>query len=299
MTNLRRTVSEANFSDDLTLKFPWKIEENSDHYTFYSHQIAVLMCHTGLHNDYHRPSDDIEGVNFEGLQATTRLVLNVLIRLSAADTKLGPFREACRYEGDVRQREFEQALAPPAPRLGISWDPDAAGDEPGLTVQNVRPGSAADRAGLRRNDRLLMLNGQPLVSSTMLQQTVVAASEIQLRVRRVADAVTQELSIPLDGSPARLGISWRLSTAEPNSVTVVRIVRHSVADQAGLRVGDRIHLLGGAAFADSQEFLQLAQRVELPATVRIERTGRIQELMLPAPAVPELAVRRATSAQPN
>jgi hypothetical protein len=281
MPGLRRAVAEANFPGELTLDFPWKLEDNSDHHTFILRQIPIVMFHTGLHDDYHRPSDDVERVNFDGLQATARLVFNTLTELSAAES-LPPFRDASRYEGEVRQREFEQSLSAPAPRLGISWKPVDPADPPGLILQTVRPGSPADRSGLRPADRLTKLNGRPLLSSSTLQQLVVTASQIRVGVVRVGEDNEEELTIPLDGSPSRIGISWRFSTAEPDCVTIVRVVQHSPADQAGLRVGDRIHRLNEATFADSQQFQQLAQQLELPATVRIERAGQIRELLLPS-----------------
>jgi hypothetical protein len=281
MPGLRRLVAEANFADDLTLRFPWKLEENSDHHTFVMRQIPILMYHTGLHDDYHRPSDDVEGVDFEGLQAVTRLVFNSLLRLS--DTQpLGSFRIAARYEGEARQRHFEQPLPAPSPRLGISWRPVGVDDPPGLEVLNVRPGSAAARAGLRPRDRLVSLNGQPLHSSTTLQQVSLLTSKLQLGVVPEGEDELQQRTVQLDGTPTRLGISWRYSAAEPHSVTLVRVIPHSPADQAGLRPGDRIHLLGANSFNDSQSFHTLTQQLQLPATVRIERAGRILELTLPA-----------------
>ena len=41
----------------LRLDFSWTIKPNADYYPFFEHDIPVLMFHTGLHDDYHRPSD--------------------------------------------------------------------------------------------------------------------------------------------------------------------------------------------------------------------------------------------------
>ena len=37
----------------------------SDHTSFYLKNIPVLFFFTGTHEDYHKPSDDVEKVNFE------------------------------------------------------------------------------------------------------------------------------------------------------------------------------------------------------------------------------------------
>ncbi|MCA9150146.1 MAG: M20/M25/M40 family metallo-hydrolase, partial [Planctomycetales bacterium] len=69
IAGLRHLVTEANRDSDLPLNFAWKVEPNSDHYSFYKRQVPFVMFHTGLHDDYHRPSDDTERIDWEGLQA--------------------------------------------------------------------------------------------------------------------------------------------------------------------------------------------------------------------------------------
>ncbi len=46
----------------------------SDHASFYSAGVPVLHVFTGLHDDYHRPSDDFETVNLTGLRRITSFV---------------------------------------------------------------------------------------------------------------------------------------------------------------------------------------------------------------------------------
>ncbi len=45
----------------------------SDHASFYPHRIPVLHFFTGLHNDYHRPADDWDKINYEGIAQGCRL----------------------------------------------------------------------------------------------------------------------------------------------------------------------------------------------------------------------------------
>ena len=46
----------------------------SDHYNFAKNGIPVIFYFSGTHEDYHKPSDDVEKIDFNKLQKTTRLV---------------------------------------------------------------------------------------------------------------------------------------------------------------------------------------------------------------------------------
>ncbi len=46
----------------------------SDHQPFFERRVPVLHLFTGLHNDYHRPSDDFEKINTEGMVWVTDIV---------------------------------------------------------------------------------------------------------------------------------------------------------------------------------------------------------------------------------
>lgn len=56
----------------LHLAFDWDVLEDSDHYPFIAARIPTLMLHTGLHDQYHRPSDDVELVNVGGIPLVCR-----------------------------------------------------------------------------------------------------------------------------------------------------------------------------------------------------------------------------------
>ena len=50
----------------------------SDHTPFYLQDIPVLHFFTGQHEDYHKPTDDIEKINFEGMYTIMSYVLNII-----------------------------------------------------------------------------------------------------------------------------------------------------------------------------------------------------------------------------
>jgi hypothetical protein len=278
MAGLRECVSRANGAGPLRLSFPWLVEDNSDHYPFLERQVPILMFHTGLHDDYHRPSDDAEKVVAEGVEAVAALLLETVWRLSERDV-LPNFRPEANRESTLAQRRYERVQPAPAPRLGISWRP-AEGAEGGLLVRTVRPGSAAFRAGLQPGDRIVGLDGEPLVQSDVLQSRVVAAAEpLQMTIARPEqEALT--IDVPLDGDPVRLGIAWRENSGEPGAVMISRVVAGSVAGRAGLKPRDRIYEVNGEPFRDSRHFHQLVTQGSGTLGLLLERDGQLRNVSL-------------------
>jgi hypothetical protein len=62
------------------------------------------MFHTGLHPDYHRPSDDVEKLDFAGMERITRMLFNFVHAL-ADEPRLHGIRGASRVESDDTRRQ--------------------------------------------------------------------------------------------------------------------------------------------------------------------------------------------------
>jgi Zn-dependent M28 family amino/carboxypeptidase len=60
----------------------------SDHASFYVKEIPVLHLFTGLHKNYHRPSDDFETVNIAGIGRITAMLAEIVV--STANAKARP-----------------------------------------------------------------------------------------------------------------------------------------------------------------------------------------------------------------
>ena len=54
---MRKLLSSPRLPADMWLDFTWELKDNSDHWSFLEQQIPAVCLHTGLHDDYHRPSD--------------------------------------------------------------------------------------------------------------------------------------------------------------------------------------------------------------------------------------------------
>jgi membrane-associated protease RseP (regulator of RpoE activity) len=278
---LRRLASEANADADLQLSFVWWINPQSDHYTFFKQKIPVYLLHTGLHGDYHRPSDDAHKINVDGMRRATQLMFRLSYKLAHRD-ELPAFRKQSLHESTAQRRAYESA--PPAlpPRLGVSWSPDDEENQAdGLKLTAITRNSPAERAGLRPGDRVTEVGGEPVKSGQQLRQWIAAnGGHVELQVIRPGSEKPLQLSATLPSVPPRLGIWWRENDAEPGAVMVAHVVPDSPAARAGVQRLDRVHALGGQTFANQGEFQHLATTLMPPFDMLVERNGRMISIVV-------------------
>jgi hypothetical protein len=117
----------------------------SDHTSFYNQEIPVLHFFTGAHEHYHKPSDDLEIINFEGLTH----VLNYMIILMDKFNRMEhlPFTPT------------PQENSTKAPRFSVTMGvvPDYAFSGKGMRIDGVTKGKPADKAGLQKGDVVIEL----------------------------------------------------------------------------------------------------------------------------------------------
>ncbi|NOY28748.1 MAG: M20/M25/M40 family metallo-hydrolase [Planctomycetes bacterium] len=275
-TGFRRLMSTDRLTGETWLDYPWEVKDNSDHWTFYEANIPSLCIHTGVHEDYHRPSDDVEKINFEGMQEVSRYLLEQLCELADAE-HLPEFRPAARRETPESRKQTEAPLSAMPSRLDFAWQ--YVSGKP-VVEQILLDGHAAE-AGLVAGDRILAVNGRPLMSE--LPAAVLASeSEIALEVRREGVAEAIVLSVPLRGKQIRLGLSWRSDEAEPGAVYVTRVIPFSPAARAGLEVHDRIYAVNGQSSLGQQEMFGRVQKLmDEEATeilLQVESRGVLREV---------------------
>ena len=265
------------------LDFTWEYKDNSDHWTFYEARIPSLYVHTGLHDDYHRPSDDSEKLNVEGIQQVSRYVLTQICELADADSLPG-FRSRSSGESPHSQEYHQRRLAPLPPRLAVNWK---FFDQPSphVLVQRVPYRSAAYGSGLRRGDRIVAVDDLPIADeATFARALVRAGSEVAVTIDRPGAEAPETISVKLSGSPIRLGISWREDPADAGAVYVTRVVPHSPAYQSGIRLMDRLYAFEGNA-VDGQDRLLRQVRDALDSDLdslhfEVESRGQIRSVVV-------------------
>lgn len=123
----------------------------SDHTSFYLKDIPVLHFFTGQHEDYHKPSDDVEKVNFEGIESIVNLIFNIIDQLDG-DEKL--------MFTKTKDEDNENA-----PRFTVTLGvmPDYLFDGKGMRIDGVREGKPAEKAGLKVGDIVVKMGDVEVV----------------------------------------------------------------------------------------------------------------------------------------
>jgi aminopeptidase YwaD len=112
----------------------------SDQASFYAAGLPVLHYFSGTHLDYHKPSDDLDKINFEGAAAIGDLSLRVIARLMKEQPTL----------------DYLKVKAPAARvggfRVSLGTVPDYAAKVDGVQLADVRAGGPAAAAGVMAGD---------------------------------------------------------------------------------------------------------------------------------------------------
>jgi Peptidase family M28/PDZ domain/PA domain len=130
----------------------------SDHTSFANKQIPVLFFFSGLHADYHKPSDTWDKIDPEASARLLALVADSAQELAGSETKPA----------------FVKVAPPPAPAGGGSASsgggygpyfgsiPDMGSEVKGVKFAGIREGSPAAKAGLQTGDVMVEFDGKKL-----------------------------------------------------------------------------------------------------------------------------------------
>jgi hypothetical protein len=126
----------------------------SDHMSFMKYKIPVLHLFTGVHSDYHKPSDDSDKVDCESMARIAVLGLDLVARMQAE-------KELPWNADEPEMKKGAEERAAVASNRGFSvWFgsvPDYAFEGPGVLLQGTSKGSPAEKAGLLAGDILLQV----------------------------------------------------------------------------------------------------------------------------------------------
>jgi Zn-dependent M28 family amino/carboxypeptidase len=124
----------------------------SDHTSFYRKDIPVLFFFTGLHGDYHKPSDDAPAINYTGEWMIIKYIYGVINNASEV--------------GKLAFTKTREQQVGTSTRFTVSMGimPDYTFNGGGVRVDGVSEGRAAQKAGIKAGDIVTQL-GDHKVSS--------------------------------------------------------------------------------------------------------------------------------------
>ena len=121
----------------------------SDHSSFYAKKVPVLFLWTGTHEDYHKPSDTADKINYEGEAQTVSFLASLIRDIDKSDKR--PTYTVAKSESTGRSAGF---------RVYLGTIPNYADSNDGLLLDGVRDDSPASRAGLKAGDRIVKIAGR-------------------------------------------------------------------------------------------------------------------------------------------
>ncbi len=116
----------------------------SDHTSFYLNNTPVLHFFTGQHEDYHKPGDDSEKLNYDGMETISNYIFDIIGDLD--DNGKLAFRKT--------KNESEET---PRFKVTLGVIPDYMYDGKGMRIDGVSEDKPAQKAGLQKGDIVIQL----------------------------------------------------------------------------------------------------------------------------------------------
>lgn len=132
----------------------------SDHTSFYRKDIPVLFFFTGLHNDYHKPSDDYDKINYMGELIIVKYISRVIER-SSKQPKLA-----------FTKTKEQQTTTSARFTVSMGIMPDYTFSGSGVKVDGVSDGRAAQKAGIKTGDVVVRLGDFAITSMESYMQAL-------------------------------------------------------------------------------------------------------------------------------
>jgi len=138
-------------------------------------KVPVLFLYTGLHRDYHTPTDDADKVNYKGIEQVVGFAADVIDGLLTAPRQqyVDAADSQSMFNDPTDPNASSSPHGPGTPRsasggirVSLGVVPDYAPDEDvkGLRISGTSPGSPAAKAGLKEGDVLVQFNDDKIGS---------------------------------------------------------------------------------------------------------------------------------------
>jgi hypothetical protein len=156
----------------------------SDQTSFYLENIPAIHFFSGTHEDYHKPSDDEDKINYPGEVKIMNFILDLVYQLN--DKGKLPFAKTNDSQNDDRPR-FKVTL-------GVI--PDYAYEGEGMRIDGVSEGKPAAAAGLKKGDIVLQIGDEKVSNMTTYMKALgmfTKGDKAVVKVKRENETLEKEV----------------------------------------------------------------------------------------------------------
>lgn len=185
----KRLIEKANVAGGFDLKLQDDPYLPTDATSFYPKEVPVLAFFTGSHDDYHRPTDDADTLDYEGMERITKFARTMTLDL---------VKPGARPEWAKVDRSSKASVS--GLRVYLGTIPDYAAEVEGVKLTGVRGGAPADKAGLKGGDVIVEFAGIPVKN---IEDYMVAFNAVKVdtpaKIVVIRDGKRTELTIVPEG----------------------------------------------------------------------------------------------------
>ena len=145
----KKLIEKRNVSAGFSLKLENAPPRNTDNGSIDPKGVPSLAIFTGLHKDYHKPTDDPATLNYEGMERIAQFTGRILLDLV----------------GDMKRPDYIKVKRGAAPARGnmrayTGVIPDYSAEVDGLQITEVSAGGPAAKAGIKAGDIVIKFDGK-------------------------------------------------------------------------------------------------------------------------------------------
>ena len=147
----KKLIEKRNVAAGFSLKLQDDPYQPTDITSIYPKGVPSIALFTGTHKDYHKPTDDPDTLNYEGMERVTNFTSNLLLDLA----------------GEMKRPDYVKVKRGAKPSRGAlraytGVIPDYGAEVKGLLINDVRAGGPAAKAGIKAGDIVVGLDGKEI-----------------------------------------------------------------------------------------------------------------------------------------
>jgi Tol biopolymer transport system component len=151
----RKVIEKRNVAAGFSLSLQDDPYLPTDVTSFYTRNVPVLNFFTGAHDDYHRPTDTADKINYEGLERIAKFAQQIVLDLVQTPDR----PDLAKVERSSQEAGGRETL-----RACLGTIPDYTTEIKGVKLSGVRGASPAEKAGLKGGDVIVEFAGQKIAN---------------------------------------------------------------------------------------------------------------------------------------